>query len=150
MSDGDVLTGAEGTAGGNTDGGERGSSEAAADPMKTTSPSAPASTAAEAANEMVELAGGALTEPQITAAAEALGLVIAKGFRISESSQGPTAKRARFTCDTCKGTTYIEIPFYALAWERSELMKKALDEHRFLCPVGLVEDMRTYKIEYPR
>jgi threonine synthase len=69
---------------------------------------------------------------------------------ISNPSQGPRALSARFTCDRCNGTTHISIAWDATAAERSATMKAALDEHRFVCPVGLPEEMRVYKIEYPR
>lgn len=87
--------------------------------------------------------------PSVTTGAKP-EIVIAKGFRVTESSQGPRAKRARFTCDTCKGTSYVEIPWDATALQRSTLMKAAVDEHRWICPIGLVNDYRTYQIHYPR
>jgi len=69
---------------------------------------------------------------------------------VHEGSEGPTSKFARFTCDKCKGTTFVQLPWGATATERSTTVKKALDEHRVICPKGLPEDMRVYAIEYPR
>jgi hypothetical protein len=73
-----------------------------------------------------------------------------EGIRIRTPSQGPTAMEASFTCDSCQGTTIVKIPWDATAADRSKKMKTALDEHRRLCPVGLPEEMRTYRIYYPR
>ena len=69
---------------------------------------------------------------------------------VRESSQGPTAMEAKFTCDSCRGETIVKIRWNATAQERSSKMKEALDLHRMICPVGLPEDMRTYRIHYPR
>lgn len=70
---------------------------------------------------------------------------------IRSPSQGPSkAMEAQFTCETCKGTTIVKIPWNALPIERQVRMKDALDEHRVLCPVGFPEDMRRYRINYPR
>lgn len=77
-------------------------------------------------------------------------LVIAKGFRVAETSQGPRSMQARFTCESCNGNAYVSIPWDATPHDRSVLMKAAVDEHRYLCPVGLPEDARTYRIHYPR
>lgn len=77
-------------------------------------------------------------------------IVIAKSFHVGEPSQGPRALRARFTCDSCLGMSYVEIPWDATPLDRSTLMKAAVDEHRFICPVGLPEDARIYRIHYPR
>lgn len=102
-----------------------------------------------AARGVLELAGAGDAEKK-TIVTPPSQIVIAKGFRVSETSQGPTSKRARFTCEACKGTAYVEIPWDATAQIRSSLMKEAVDEHRYVCPVGLPEDMRTYRIHYPR
>lgn len=69
---------------------------------------------------------------------------------ISEHRHSPTtAKQARFTCDKCGGMSFVTIPWNATAMSRSKLMKAAVDEHRYICPKGLPEDMRVYTITYP-
>lgn len=45
---------------------------------------------------------------------------------------------------------FVPIPWNALAIERQRLMQEAVDEHRYLCLVGLPSDMRKYQIHYPR
>lgn len=69
---------------------------------------------------------------------------------IRESSEGPSSMEARFTCDSCKESTIVRIPWNATALKRSQMMKEALDIHRKICRVGFPEDMRTYRIHYPR
>lgn len=76
---------------------------------------------------------------------------IFRGIKVHEGAQGPSkALEARFTCHTCKKTATVRIPWGATALKRSTLMKAAVDEHRFLCTVGLPEDSRIYDINYPR
>lgn len=77
-------------------------------------------------------------------------IVIAKRFQFSEPSQGPTATKARFTCESCQGMSYVEIPWDATPVQRSLLMKDAVDAHRYICPIGMPEDSRVYRIHYPR
>jgi hypothetical protein len=69
---------------------------------------------------------------------------------VRESSEGPSAMEARFTCDACHESTIVYIAWNATAFKRSLKMKEALDLHRKICPVGLPEDMRVYQIHYPR
>jgi len=69
---------------------------------------------------------------------------------ITTPSQGPSAREARFTCETCLGTMTIQIPWDVTMAARQKLMQDAVNEHRYLCSVGLPEDMRKYRIEYPR
>lgn len=70
---------------------------------------------------------------------------------IRSPSLGPSkAMEARFTCETCNRSTIVQIGWNASALARQIKMKEALDLHRLICPVGLPEDMRTYRIHYPR
>lgn len=69
---------------------------------------------------------------------------------VRESSQGPTAKEAKFYCDTCKEDTIVLIAWDATPLERMQTMKNALDAHRRICKAGVPEDMRVYTITYPR
>jgi hypothetical protein len=56
----------------------------------------------------------------------------------------------RCTCERCLTEIIVSLPSYFDEATRRETIHRYLEAHRYVCPIGLPEEARTYRIDYPR
>lgn len=72
-------------------------------------------------------------------------------MKISEDKYNPfEAKQMAMKCDACGKLAFVDFPYKPTAWQRMQIVKAALDEHRKVCAVANSEIQRTYELWYPR
>ena len=60
------------------------------------------------------------------------------------------AKEKRLMCPHCNGQAIVLYPWNADVFQRAELTREAIEEHRKICPKADATEARVYEISYPR